>query len=55
MKSEERTPSIEALVASDYAPVQGFVLAMALLYVLLNLAIDVAYCVIDPRVGLEKS
>jgi peptide/nickel transport system permease protein len=47
--------AIEALVASDYAPVQGFVLAMALLYVLLNLAIDVAYCVIDPRVGLEKS
>ncbi len=47
--------AIEALVASDYAPVQGFVLAMALLYVLLNLAIDVAYCVIDPRVGLEQS
>ncbi|HEX5094132.1 MAG TPA: ABC transporter permease [Burkholderiales bacterium] len=44
---------IEALVASDYAPVQGFVLTMALLYVALNLAIDVAYGLIDPRVGLE--
>ena len=44
---------IEALVASDYAPVQGFVLTMALLYVALNLAIDVLYGVIDPRVGLE--
>ena len=42
---------IEALVASDYAPVQGFVLTMALLYVALNLAIDVLYGVIDPRVG----
>jgi peptide/nickel transport system permease protein len=45
--------AIEALVASDYAPVQGFVLAMATLYVLLNLAIDIAYGVIDPRVQLE--
>jgi peptide/nickel transport system permease protein len=45
---------IEALVASDYAPVQGFVLTMALVYVALNLAIDVLYVVIDPRVGLES-
>jgi peptide/nickel transport system permease protein len=44
---------IEALVASDYAPVQGFVLAMALLYVALNLAIDILYGVIDPRVGMD--
>jgi ABC-type dipeptide/oligopeptide/nickel transport system permease component len=44
---------IEALVASDYAPVQGFVLTMALLYVALNLAIDILYGVIDPRVGVE--
>lgn len=42
--------AIEALVASDYAPVQGFVLTMALLYVFLNLAIDVAYGLVDPRV-----
>ncbi len=45
--------AIEALVASDYAPVQGFVLAMALLYVALNLAIDILYGVIDPRVAVE--
>jgi peptide/nickel transport system permease protein len=45
--------ALEALVASDYAPVQGFVLTMALLYVVLNLAIDVLYGVIDPRVQLE--
>jgi len=44
---------IEALVSSDYAPVQGFVLTMALLYVALNLAIDVMYVLIDPRVGIE--
>ena len=45
--------ALEALVSSDYAPVQGFVLAMALLYVALNLAIDVLYGVIDPRVQVE--
>ncbi len=44
---------IEALVASDYAPVQGFVLSMALLYVALNLVIDILYGVIDPRVGVD--
>jgi ABC-type dipeptide/oligopeptide/nickel transport system permease component len=47
------TFAIEALIASDYAPIQGFVLTMALLYVALNLAIDILYIVIDPRVGFE--
>jgi len=45
--------AIESLTASDYAPIQGFVLTMGVLYVLLNLAIDVIYGMIDPRVGLE--
>jgi peptide/nickel transport system permease protein len=39
----------EALVVNDFAPVQGFVLAMAILYALLNLVIDLLYGVIDPR------
>jgi peptide/nickel transport system permease protein len=42
--------AIDALVASDYAAVQGFVLAMALLFVTLNLTIDLLYAVIDPRI-----
>ncbi len=45
--------AVEALVASDYAAVQGFVLAMAILYVLLNLLIDILYTLVDPRVRLE--
>lgn len=45
--------AIDALTASDYAPVQGFVLAMGVLFVLLNLVVDVLYTLIDPRVGLE--
>ncbi len=45
--------AVEALVVSDYAAVQGFVLAMALLFVALNLIIDIAYALIDPRIGLN--
>ncbi|WP_137046312.1 ABC transporter permease [Pseudolabrys sp. FHR47] len=45
--------AIEALISSDFAPVQGFVLTMAILYVALNLIIDILYGVIDPRVRLE--
>ena len=45
--------AVEALIASDFAPVQGFVLTMAVLYVALNLAIDVLYGIFDPRVRLE--
>src|SRR6266700_2837572 len=44
---------VEAVIASDYAPVQGFVLTMAMLYVLLNLAIDLVYGFVDPRVRLS--
>ena len=45
--------AMDALIASDYAPVQGFVLAMGTLYVLLNLGIDLLYGIIDPRVRVQ--
>ena len=45
--------AVDALVNSDYAAVQGFVLAMAIIFVLLNLIIDVVYLVIDPRVRID--
>ena len=45
--------AVEALLASDFAPVQGFVLTMAVMYVMLNLCIDLLYGLIDPRVRLE--
>jgi len=43
--------ALEALIASDFAPVQGFVLAMGIVYVLLNLTIDTLYGFVDPRVA----
>jgi len=45
--------AVEALLASDFAPVQGFVLTMAVMYVVLNLMIDIVYGLIDPRVRVE--
>ncbi len=45
--------AIEALVASDYAAVQGFVLTMALLFLVVNLLIDVLLTLIDPRMALD--
>jgi peptide/nickel transport system permease protein len=45
--------AVEALIASDFAPLQGFVLTMAIMYVALNLIIDILYGLIDPRVRLS--
>ena len=45
--------AVDALVQSDYAPVQGFVLVMAMLFVAINLMIDILYTVIDPRVIID--
>ena len=46
--------AVNALITSDYAPVQGFVFTMAILYVALNLTIDFLYGLVDPRVRLDS-
>lgn len=46
--------AIDALTASDYAPVQGFVLTMGVLFVFVNLLVDLLYLVVDPRVSVES-
>ena len=45
--------ALDALLASDYAPVQGFVLLMATIFVFVNLTVDVLYSLVDPRVSIE--
>jgi len=45
--------AIDAVLASDFAPVQGFILAMALLYLALNLVIDVTAGLLDPKARLD--
>ena len=44
--------ALDALLASDYAPVQAFVLLMATIFVLVNVAIDILYGIADPRVSI---
>jgi peptide/nickel transport system permease protein len=44
--------ALDAMASLDYAPLQGFVLVMAVIYVLINLALDLLYGLIDPRVRL---
>jgi peptide/nickel transport system permease protein len=43
----------EAIGQRDYPVLQGYILFIALIYALINLAVDVAYGVIDPRVRVS--
>ena len=45
--------AIDAVIASDFAPVQGFVLTMAALYLILNFLIDALIAAVDPRVRFD--
>jgi ABC-type dipeptide/oligopeptide/nickel transport system permease component len=45
--------TIQAIFARDYPLVQGCVLAIALTYILINLATDVVYSVVDPRIRYD--
>ena len=45
---------VKAIFARDYVHLQGVVLVFALAVVLVNLAVDVSYGVLDPRVSRER-
>jgi peptide/nickel transport system permease protein len=44
---------VESIYARDYPVVQGCLLFIALLYVAVNLAVDLLYPLFDPRVKLQ--
>ncbi|MFD8339196.1 ABC transporter permease [Streptomyces solisilvae] len=44
--------TIDAVFSRDYAMVQGVVLFTSTAYILVNLAVDLAYSVLDPRIRL---
>jgi peptide/nickel transport system permease protein len=44
--------AVTALVTKDSAPIQSFVLFVAVMYVLVNLLVDLLYGLIDPRIRL---
>lgn len=42
--------AVRAIVAKDFPMLQGVVLFVAVIYVLVNLCVDVAYAALDPRI-----
>ena len=46
---------VEAIFNRDYPIVQGVVLVVSLAFVMINLLVDVAYVVIDPRIRVESA
>ncbi len=47
------TMLFEAITARDFPVIQGFVVIIAIGYVLLNLIVDISYAYLDPRIRLE--
>jgi peptide/nickel transport system permease protein len=47
------TALVGAILARDYPIVQGFTLVIALIFVIVNLIVDVSYAYLDPRIRLE--
>jgi peptide/nickel transport system permease protein len=42
--------TVDAVLARDYPVIQGVILLFSLAYVLINLAVDLAYTIFDPRI-----
>jgi len=47
--------TIDAILRRDYPVIQGIVLLFSFVYVLVNLLVDIAYSVLDPRVRLSDA
>ena len=43
----------DAIMNTDYAPIQGFALFSVLVYLIINLVLDLLYAVVDPRVRYD--
>ena len=44
---------VDSILARDYPVIQGTILIFGLLYILVNLAVDILYAVIDPRIRYD--
>ncbi len=47
------TQLVASILARDYPVVQGFVLVIAMIFVVMNLIVDLSYAYLDPRIRLE--
>jgi peptide/nickel transport system permease protein len=43
----------DAISQRDYALLQGFILILAIMYVLVNMLVDISYALLDPRVRVS--
>jgi peptide/nickel transport system permease protein len=41
---------VDAILHRDYPVIQGMILVVSAMYVLVNLAVDLSYAMLDPRV-----
>lgn len=46
--------AIDAIFSRDYPLIQGYVVWMAVIYVVVNMVVDISYHRLDPRIRLEK-
>jgi len=46
--------AVEAIFTRDYPLIQGYVVWMTVIYVLINMVVDISYYILDPRIRLEK-
>ena len=46
--------AVSAITSSDYNLIQGYVLWLALIYMVINLIVDASYVYIDPRMRLKE-
>jgi ABC-type dipeptide/oligopeptide/nickel transport system permease component len=44
---------VTSMMSKDPGPIQSFVLFVAVVYVLVNLLVDLVYGVVDPRIRLR--
>lgn len=47
------TMLVQSILARDYPVVQGFTLIIALIFIFVNLIVDLSYAYLDPRIRLE--
>ena len=47
--------TLEAILKRDLPIIQGTVLFMALMFICVNLVVDILYGIIDPRIRAERS
>ena len=47
------TGLVSAILARDYPVVQGFTLVIAVIFVMVNLIVDISYAYLDPRIRLD--